>query len=220
MMRLQKSTPIAALVFALATGHVEGTAVESGKTIATAGNGSGAPACASCHGADGLGNAAAGFPRLAGMNAQYLVRQLDDYENGTRNNSVMSAIVKSLTTAERAQVASYYATLPVPAKPMQPGGDAARLASGQRMAQDGDWSKGVPACYRCHGPDGGGVPPHFPAIIDQPASYIVAQFMAWKDGARSNDPIGLMKSVAMKLDDDEIANVAAWLAANGHPPTR
>ena len=220
MTRVLKSTVAAALVFALATAHVEGAVVEAGKTIAAAGNASGAPACASCHGADGLGNAAAGFPRLAGMNAQYLVRQLNDYENGTRNNPVMSAMVKSLTQAERAQVANYYATLPVPAKPMQAGGDAARLASGQRIARDGDWSKGVPACYRCHGPDGSGVPPHFPAIIDQPASYIVAQFTAWKDGARSNDPIGLMKSVALKLDNDEIANVAAWLAANAYPPKR
>ena len=45
----------------------------------------------------------------------------------------------------------------------------------------------------------------------------VALFTAWKDGARTNDPIGLMKSVAVRLDDDQVASVAAWLAASAYP---
>jgi cytochrome c553 len=193
---------------------------ELGRRIASQGNGRGAPACESCHGADGLGNAAAGFPRLAGLNAAYLVRQLDDYENGTRNNAVMGTMAKTLAPDERKAIAAYYAALPVPSKAPRAGNDSAQLVRGQRLAEQGAWSKGIPACYRCHGENGEGIAPHFPAIVDQPASYIAAQFTAWKGGTRSNDPLGLMKAVAVKLDDEEIASVAAWLAANSLLPPR
>ena len=212
---------IGALVTLTAVASTVGAASNgAGKRIASQGNGKGAPPCESCHGIDGLGTAAAGFPRLAGMNADYLLRQLNDYQNGTRNNPVMTSMAKTLTPQERGDLADYYAALPVPRQAVQPAADRARLAGGQRIAEEGAWSKGVPACYRCHGPDGAGIPPHFPAIVDQPASYIVAQFSAWKDGSRSNDPIGLMKSVAMKLDGEDIANVAAWLAATPLPAKR
>ncbi|HJW54696.1 MAG TPA: c-type cytochrome [Burkholderiaceae bacterium] len=48
----------------------------SGATIAAKGS-AGAAACVSCHGVNGEGNAAAGFPRLAGLNATYIVSQLE-----------------------------------------------------------------------------------------------------------------------------------------------
>ena len=70
------------------------------------------------------------------------------------------------------------------------------------------------------GQDGEGIPPHFPAIIDQPGAYIVAQFVAWQNGTRANDPSGLMKSVATRLDQDEIAAVAAWLASIAPMPVK
>ena len=192
----------------------------AGKSIASQGNGKGAAACESCHGMTGLGNVAAGFPRLAGLDAGYLVRQLNDYENGTRSNPVMSPMAKTLSPQERSAVADYYAALPVPRQAVQPGTEPAALLRGQRIAQEGAWSKGVPACFQCHGANGEGIPPHFPAIIDQPGAYIVAQFVAWQNGTRANDPFGLMKSVATKLDQEEIAAVAAWLASIAPMPVK
>ena len=47
-------------------------------TLANAGTGTIA-ACASCHGKDGGGQAS--FPRLAGMNATYLLKQLGDFDS-------------------------------------------------------------------------------------------------------------------------------------------
>src|SRR3546814_11464046 len=51
------------------------TPIQQGRTIATSGAGA-APACARCHGAQGQGMAAAGFPYLAGQGAGYLAAQL------------------------------------------------------------------------------------------------------------------------------------------------
>ncbi|MEO8408995.1 MAG: hypothetical protein ABI478_00365, partial [Propionivibrio sp.] len=53
---------------------IRAASADIGLQIATQGNSDGAIACTSCHGPDGMGNAAAGFPRLAGMDAGYLAR--------------------------------------------------------------------------------------------------------------------------------------------------
>ena len=56
-------------------------AAADGRQISTQGA-NGAPACVTCHGANGEGNPAAGFPHLAGMGAAYLAEQLDAMANG------------------------------------------------------------------------------------------------------------------------------------------
>ena len=217
----QRAIVLAVLLLAVAVG-VAAAADNGGRLITRQGNGNGAPPCASCHGPSGMGNAAAGYPRLAGLNAAYLVRQLNDYDNGTRNHPVKSAIASRLSPAEREALARYYAGLPVlrQAPAETAGTDPAVLLRGQRIVEGGAWSKGVPACLRCHGPNGEGVPPHFPPLVDQPGTYIVAQLVAWQNGTRSNDPIGLMRSVASKLDSEEIAAAAAWLASRAPSPSQ
>ncbi len=51
--------------------HAESPDFEIAKKIILNGNGKGALACMTCHQLHGAGNAAAGFPQLAGMNAAY-----------------------------------------------------------------------------------------------------------------------------------------------------
>ena len=72
----------------LASVGIAPVSADTGQQIATQGNGSGANACTACHGPAGMGNSAAGFPRLAGLNARYLAKQLSDYQSGTRSNPV------------------------------------------------------------------------------------------------------------------------------------
>ena len=69
----------------IATGSA--AAQPSGQTIANEGLGSDAAPCSSCHGADGGGNPAAGFPRLAGIGAPYPADQLDAFASGARDNA-------------------------------------------------------------------------------------------------------------------------------------
>lgn len=178
--------------------------------IATQGS-STLPACASCHGMDGGGQAS--FPRLAGMNAAYLLKQMQDFASDSRTNAVMQPIAKTLSPADRAAMADYYAALPIPsalAKPAPPApgsGDA-----GARLATRGKWSQGVPACVQCHGPGGVGVGDNFPSIAGQPASYIAAQLRAWQAGTRKNDPLELMRHLSTRLTTGEITAVSEWFA--------
>lgn len=189
-------------------------AAADGRAIAERGNDKGATACAVCHGINGIGLAPAVFVRLAGLSETYIAKQLHDFKQGTRDNPVMKPMAAALTDAEIAAVARYYALLPAPTAPAEQPAAPALLARGEALARDGLWEKDVPACFQCHGPNGKGVPPHFPRIAGQPSGYIAEQFDAWRSGRRKNDPVALMKSVAERLSPDDIKAVAAFLASH------
>lgn len=186
-------------------------AADVAQTLATQGNKQGATACQTCHGADGGGTAAAGFPRLAGLDAGYIRQQLTNFRSGKRSNAIMQPIAESLSKKEIALIAEYYAALPMPAFSPE-GGEAALLRKGEAIATVGDWDHEIPACFQCHGPGGKGLGATFPAITGQSAMYISSQIEALKTGTRTNDPVGLMKSVADKLSAEQAEAVSAFLA--------
>lgn len=173
---------------------------------------SGAPGiapCASCHGPGGEGQAS--FARLAGMDGDYLARQLEQFASGERASAVMSPVAKALAPADRPALAQYYAALPVPLAATPAGEEGNPL--GARLALRGAWHKGVPACVQCHGPEGRGVGAAFPALAGQPAGYLASQLKAFRDGQRSNDPLQLMRAPASQLTDAEIDAVARWFSS-------
>jgi cytochrome c553 len=191
-----------------------GAAAADAAVIARQGNGQGAPACMTCHGANGAGQSAAGFPRLAGLSAAYLQRQLDDFASGSRANAVMQPVAKALSEAERKALGEYYSKLPIPpalATPTTP--MPTRDSVGALLATRGRWSQQVPACDQCHAPGGVGVGANFPPLAGQSATYVENQLKAWKQGSRHNDPLELMQHVSKALSDADIAAVATWYAA-------
>lgn len=71
--------------------------------------GSGVPACASCHGANGLGIPVQ-FPRLANQHADYTIAQLNLFRSGERTNDaakMMRTIAAKMTPQEMEAVAQY-----------------------------------------------------------------------------------------------------------------
>lgn len=204
-MRLLKS-----LTFMSVLATAASSAAAAPPSIVTQGSGA-ATACASCHGADGAGNAQAGFPVLAQLPEAYLIKQISDFKAGTRSNSVMTPIAKAMSAEDAKAAASHYASQPRP-KGQPSKADAAVVARGENLAINGAWSEGVPPCFKCHAVDGSGVGTVFPPIAGQHATYTANQLQAWKTGARKNDPQSLMKTVAEKLSDDDIRSVAEYLA--------
>lgn len=213
-MKLVKGSPAKILLALLLSTQVNlsHADAQAGATIAQKGTGSGA-ACMQCHGANGEGQAAAGFPRLAGQNKDYLVKQLTDFKAKLRKNPLMGPIANTLSTTQISDVADYYAGLPAWKAGSSPAPAATvQTTRGAQLAHQGDWDKGMPACFACHGVNGTGIPPHFPSIAGQNATYIANQLNAWKDGSRINDPEGLMKAVADKLSAEDISAVSTYLA--------
>lgn len=168
--------------------------------------------CGACHGSRGEGMAAANYPRLAGLNATYLARQLHAFKTGERNSPVMAPMTTALSDADIDALADYYAALPAPSLPPVSMSEQ-QLEQGKTLANLGRWSDNIPACVQCHGPDGVGVPPHFPAISNQYAGYIVQQLQAWQSGQRKGDPDDLMATVAKRMSEADMQAVAAWFQA-------
>lgn len=193
----------------------------TGASVANAGNGRGSPACATCHGANGEGNAAIGAPRLAGLPAGYLERQLENFGSGKRANAMMMPIAKSLSPEERRVIADYYAKVPTkghqePARSTSSESaspNATPLTPGETLAVRGRWSEDLPGCAQCHGSGGQGVGDSFPPLTGQPALYIENQLRAWQSGARDPGPLGLMGGIAKKLTADDVKSVAAYFSA-------
>jgi cytochrome c553 len=73
------------------------------------------PACTGCHGPDGKGNVAAGFPRLSGQHPEYIEKQLKAFRNGDRTNDgdqmIMRSVAEHLSDAEIKALANYIAGL-------------------------------------------------------------------------------------------------------------
>ncbi len=166
-----------------------------------------AATCAACHGADG-NSVVPTFPKLAGQNAPYLMKELHDFKSGARKNPIMTAMVVPLTNQDIDNLAAYYSS-----QTMSVGTTNKKLAAkGENIFRGGNATTGVAACMACHGPTGAGNPAaHFPRLAGQHAPYIVAQLEAFKNGTRSNDAGMLMRNIAAKLSPGEMKAVAAYI---------
>jgi cytochrome c553 len=190
--------------------------VEAGKQLVLKGNPDNpmVMACQSCHGKEGKGNPTAKFPRLAGQNPEYMVKQLKDFASGDRANyPTMANIAKGMSEQDMKNVAAYYNQQSVSVSGAEAGDDV--LAMGERIANNGLGEKGVPACTSCHGPKGQGVPPVFPALAGQHSSYIVKQLQDWEKGSRKNDPAQMMSDIAPKLTAEQRKAVGAYFSNAG-----
>jgi len=98
----------AALVCAVAAGPV-GEAAAAGDISAGRHK---ALACQTCHGLDGKAKIPEA-PNLAGQNAIYLVKALEDYRSGARKNDMMSLVAPTLKDQDIDDLAAYFAAIEV-----------------------------------------------------------------------------------------------------------
>ena len=74
--------------------------------------------CQTCHGLDGLSKLPEA-PHLAGQPERYLVKSLDEYRKGMRNDEMMTLVVKDLSDQDIADLAAYYSAIEISAKSPQ-----------------------------------------------------------------------------------------------------
>lgn len=75
-----------------------------------------AQACSVCHGPLGL-STMPDTPHLAGQPAIYLARQLRAYRSGERRHEVMNVVSKPLSDPDIDELARWYASIEVSARP-------------------------------------------------------------------------------------------------------
>ena len=172
------------------------------------GEGRSASACFSCHGREGEGDGRL-VPRLAGLDAGYLRRQLDDYASGRRRHDAMAQVAGKLAPASREKVARYYASLSGPG--FADDGNPNSRTGG--LYHNGDSRRGLTPCASCHGSNGEGQGAAIPPLGTQPAAFLEAQLRSWQRGGRHNDPGHVMLKLSRKLSEAEIVSVSAFAAA-------
>jgi cytochrome c553 len=165
-----------------------------------------AQVCAACHTADGSRGSPAN-PILAGQHPEYLVKQLQEFKSGKRNNAIMKGFASTLSEDDMRNVAAFYAS-----KSAKPGfaKDKALVALGEKIYRGGIADKAVPACAACHGPSGSGLPAQYPRLGGQHSDYTEAQMVAFRVGVRANS--AQMTTIAAKLSDREIKAVSDYIA--------
>lgn len=179
--------------------HAAGDAAK-GSTIATT-------VCVACHGADG-NSVITMNPKLAAQHPEYIAKQLKNFKSGERKNAVMSGMVANLTDEDMANLGAYFGS-------QKANGGAAKTngpgSLGEKIYRGGLPGAGVPACASCHGPTGSGIPVHFPRLAGQHAEYTVNQLKTFRAGERANDSAQMMRMIAGKLSDNDIAAVADYI---------
>lgn len=168
-----------------------------------------AAVCGACHGLDG-NSSDPQYPKLAGQQASYIVRQLELFKSGQRQNPIMLGMATPLSPQDMADIAAYFAkqkTLPGIA-------DKALVSAGGKLYREGDKTAGIPACMACHGPDGRGNPGAlYPHLAGQHAQYVQQVLTAWHSG----QPWGkgpharIMLTIAGRLSTADIAAVASYI---------
>lgn len=203
---MNRPRALAATLVVTALWGLPGHAQDKAKSIA-------GQVCAACHSADGNSTASVN-PKLAGQHAEYLNKQLHDFKpqegkKPARASAIMAGMAATLSEADMKGVAAFYAgqaLTPATAS------DKALATLGQKIWRGGVAATGVPACAACHGPTGAGMAAQFPRLAGQFAEYTLAQLKAFREGARANDPAGMMRGVTARMTDREMRAVAEYAA--------
>ncbi len=191
-------------------------AVQDAAVIIHSGNDHGALACVQCHGEQLQGNPSAQIPRLRGQSEAYLLEQLQFFANGQRHNSLMNVVASHLQPKEMEALAQYLSHLSIMPPVPQEGWVTSR---GRMLATQGNSVSDIPACLSCHGPMGEGVPPFIPALYGQPAAYLRAQLMAWRNNQRPAGAGSLMMALANRLSPQDVNEVSCYFASLSSDPS-
>jgi cytochrome c553 len=160
--------------------------------------------CSACHGF--AGNSPSNtMPVLAGMNAAYVKKALQDYASGKRPSPEMEPYAKMAITLGVDDVASYFASQTK--IPTAIAVDPAAVARGRTASQP---------CIVCHGPGGKGDPSKgIPDLTAQPPGYLRSQMQSFKAERRSpgDETLKAMKALMKTIPDEQFADLAAYYSS-------
>lgn len=193
MMRVVPSLAAVAMFAACAHAMAQAPAA-SGELAAKA------QVCAACHGPNG-NSTDPQYPVLAGQNARYLYLQLKDFKEGRRHDPQMDPMAAPLSRDDMFALADYFSKqkqAPVGFK-----ADPAKVAAGKKKSDE-------VLCPMCHLGEFVGQN-EIPRVAGQHYQYVKKQLSDFKARRRTNDA-GNMTAVAGTLSDDDIENLAQYIA--------
>lgn len=161
--------------------------------------------CGYCHGNDG-NSIKPDVPNLASQNPVYLLDQIGKFARGERKNFVMNSLAKDFTLDDKVNLAIYYASQTVQARPQ----DEALATRGEHLYGQ--------RCVSCHGKGASGSA-EYARLAGQRPEYLRLTLERFRAYARGEQPDGkevrrssIMESIARRLSDEDIEVLAAYLA--------
>lgn len=171
---------------------------EKGKALAKEGK------CSKCHGDTGVSDED-DTPSIAGQIAAYSYKQLHDYKTKVRDDKSMFKKVKNLSNQDMIDLSAWYAQQ----KPEAKAGTDKNIPV---LANKGDRKRFLLACDTCHDDEAMKRGFQTPIIEGQKPQHFIDTMIAFKEGDRENDHYNLMRSIAKKLTEAEIDELAAYYA--------
>ncbi|MBB3189032.1 c-type cytochrome [Halomonas cerina] len=174
--------------------------------------------CVSCHGPRGGGRQENDAPRLAGLNSDYVARQLRNFRMGARGEreadrfgQQMRPFAISLEDQQVENLAAYIETLPVEPTPTTIIGDARR---GKALYR---------SCANCHGAAGlGRTAFRAPRLAGMNDWYLVRQLQHFRAGIRGRHPRDaygnqMVDMAQILVDDAAVRDVVAHINRLAEP---
>lgn len=165
--------------------------------------------CAGCHGELGISTDPL-IPNLGGQYDNYIVKQIRNYQLGTRTHVIMSAMASTISDDDLFDVAAYYSS-----QNKNNGSGKSENRLGKKLYSDNSISNMALACVNCHGERGHGLEPRisaFPVIGGQRKEYIRQQLFNFRDGRRTNTPNNIMNRITGSLTDAQIESLADYVS--------
>ena len=160
--------------------------------------------CSACHGFGGA-SLSDTMPVLAGMNAGYLKKAIQDYASGKRPSPEMSPYSKMAVHLGVDDIAAYFASQP--RQPTRIKVDPAAVERGRAAST---------ACVICHGKDGKGDPAKLiPDLSGQPPGYLRNQMSLFKQDKRSpgDEALRALKALLRTIPDETFSDLAAYYSS-------
>jgi cytochrome c553 len=185
--------------------------------------------CAGCHGEFGQGGKGGEYPRLAGMPAAYLAKQLELFRDRSRRNLAMVEYVdhRQMPDPDIVDVSAYLASIELPSK-LPPADESApgfnayeRLLASKRVIQipraEGDVKAGKKLykreCGSCHGPEGwGDKEDGVPMLAGQYTRYLWRQVDKYIAKARVHDESDPDDDLLSEFSKEELRDIFASLS--------
>jgi len=177
--------------------------------------------CAGCHGEFGEGGGDGEYPRLAGLPAKYLEKQLRAFKNKERHSIAMAmyATDRELPEADLLDISIYHSELELLTKMPDVASDMdayQRLLIARRVMNvpryEGDTDSGRDLynrkCKKCHGAEGKGRG-SIPQLAGQYTVYLRLQIELYRSGERKNEK---MDRYLRPLTQEDIENLLAYLS--------
>lgn len=164
--------------------------------------------CTGCHNEDG-NSTTPEFPKLAGLDAVYITKQIKDFKNDKRVSEIMGPMANQIPDKDIPFLASYFSKKKRNTETIT---DPKVAAQGQQIFDDGIISSAVPACSGCHGEKGEGTD-KFPRLAGQHSVYLITQMNNFKNAVRNNDARKVMRAITLRMTEQDMKAVAEYITS-------